>query len=235
MTAVATPARPRRRTHPARTLAVPLGLIAVAFLAYALPPYLGLDPAQARLAQPVGTPWFYPALVAHIGFGAIALLAATLQVWPWLRRAHPVVHRWSGRTYVFLGVVPASIAAIGVAPFSVAGGPAAHLANSLLDVLWFGTTVAGYRAARAGRYAEHREWMIRSVALAFSIIANRIWTVVCILLFAPSVFGDGPVVAAELHQAVGAAAWLSWVLNLLLAELWLQRTRRRAVRPALSS
>jgi hypothetical protein len=229
MTAVAAPARPRRRTHPARTLAVPLGLVTVAFLAYALPPYLGLDPAQARLAQPAGTPWFYPALVAHIGFGSIALLSATLQVWPWLRRAHPQVHRWSGRLYVFAGVLPASVAALGVAPFSATGGAVAHVGNTLLALLWFGTTVAGLRAARARRYAEHREWMLRSTALAFSIVVNRVWTVVCLLVFAPSVFGDGPVVEAELHQAVGAAAWLSWVLNLLLVEWWLQRTRRRAL------
>jgi hypothetical protein len=235
MTAVAAPARPRRRTHPARTLALPLGLLTVLFLAYALPPYLGLDPAQARLPQPEGAPWFYPALVAHIGFGSIALLTAVLQVWPWLRRRHPAVHRWSGRVYVFLGVLPASVAALGVAPFSVSGGAVAHVGNTLLGVLWFGTTVAGYRAARAHRYAEHREWMVRSIALAFSIVVNRVWTVVCLLVFAPSTFGDGPVVEADLHQAVGLAAWLSWVVDLVLAELWLQRTRRRAARPTLSS
>jgi hypothetical protein len=235
MTAVATPTRPRRRAHPARTLALPLGLLTVLFLAYALPPYLGLDPAQARLAQPEGTPWFYPALVAHIGFGSIALLAAVPQVWPWLRRQHPAVHRWSGRVYVFLGVLPASVAALGVAPFSATGGAVAHVGNTLLDVLWFGTTVAGYRAARAHRYPEHREWMVRSTALAFSIVVNRVWTVVCLLVFAPSAFGDGPVVEADLNQAVGLAAWSSWVVNLVLAELWLQHTRRRAARPALSS
>jgi hypothetical protein len=228
-------AAPPRRAHPARTAALPLGLLTVLFLAYALPPYLGLDPAQARLAQPDAAPWFYPALVAHIGFGSIALLAAVLQVWPWLRRRHPEVHRWSGRAYVFLGVLPASVAALGVAPFSVAGGAAAHVANTLLAVVWFGTTVAGYRAARGRRYAEHREWMLRSTALAFSIVANRVWTVVCLLVFAPSALGDGPLVEADLHQAVGVAAWLSWVVNLVLVELWLQRTRRRAGRPAVSS
>jgi hypothetical protein len=237
MTTVATPPPTRRRRHPARTLALPLGLLTALFLVYALPPYLGLDPAKSRLPQPAGTPWFYPALVVHIGFGSIAMLTAVLQVWPWLRRKHPQVHRWSGRVYVFGAVLPATVAALGVAPFSSSGGASAHLANTLLALLWFGTTVAGYRAARARRYADHREWMVRSIVLAFSIIANRLWTVVCMLVFAPSAFGEGPVVLADLHQAVGAAAWLSWVLNLLLAELWLQRTRRRvpAAQPALSS
>jgi uncharacterized membrane protein len=211
-----------------------LGLLTVFFLAYALPPYLGLNPAQARLPQPEAAPWFYPALVAHIAFGSIALLTAVLQVWPWLRRTHPQVHRWSGRIYLFLGAVPGSLVVLGVAPFTVSGGPSSHVANTMLAVLWLGTSVAGYRAARGRRFAEHREWMVRSVALAFSIVASRVWSVVCIVAFAPSVLSGGPVDPDELAQAVSAATWLSWVVNLLVAEWWLHRTRRRS-RVAVSS
>jgi hypothetical protein len=104
----------------------------------------------------------------------------------------------------------------------------------MLAVLWLGTSVAGYRAARGRRFAEHREWMVRSVALAFSIVASRVWSVVCIVAFAPSVLSGGPVDPDELAQAVSAATWLSWVVNLLVAEWWLHRTRRRP-RVAVSS
>ncbi len=228
--AVAAPARPARRHHPARTGALPLGLLTVLFLAFALPPYLGLDPAAARLPLPADAPWFYPALVAHIGFGSIALLAAVLQVWPWLRRRHPAVHRWSGRAYVFLGVLPAGLVVLAVAPFSVSGGVVGNVGNTLLALLWLGTTIAGYRAARARRHAEHREWMVRSVALAFSIVVNRLWSVLCIAAFAPEVFSGGPVDPVALSQAVGASIWLSWVVNLLVAEYWLHRTRTRRTR-----
>jgi len=31
--------------------------------------------------------------VAHILFGSVALVTACLQIWPWLRRTHPTVHR----------------------------------------------------------------------------------------------------------------------------------------------
>jgi hypothetical protein len=216
-----------RRSHPARTLALPLGLLAVVFLAFVLPPYLGLDPAQARLPVPRDAPWFYPALVAHIGFGSIALLAAVLQVWPWLRRTHPAVHRWSGRAYVFLGVLPGGLVVLAVTPFTVSGGPASHVGNTLLALLWLGTTVAGYRAARGRRFAEHREWMVRSVALAFSIVASRLWSAICVIAFAPSVLSGGPVDPVELSRAVDTAVWLSWVVNLLVAEYWLHRTRTR--------
>jgi hypothetical protein len=71
--------------------------------------------------------------------------------------------------------------------------------------------------------------MVRSVALAFSIVANRVWSVVCIVAFAPEVMSGGPVDPDRLAAAVGAATWLSWVVNLLAAEYWLHRTRRTAV------
>ncbi len=210
-----------------RTLALPVGVLTVVFLAFALPPYLGLDPAQARLPMPSDVPWFYPALVAHIGFGSIALLTATMQIWPWLRRTHPAVHRWSGRAYLALGVLPGGLAALSVAPFTVSGGPTGQVANSLLALLWLATAVAGYRAARARRYAEHREWMIRSVALAFSIVANRPWSIICIAVFAPGAITGGPVDPVALSHAAGVSAWLSWVVNLLVVEYWLHRTRNR--------
>lgn len=52
----------------------------------------------------------YLLLVAHILFGSVALVAACLQIWPWLRRTRPAVHRWSGRAYLFGGVFPGGLA-----------------------------------------------------------------------------------------------------------------------------
>lgn len=227
------PATPRRRRrHPLRTAALPLGLLSVVFLAFALPPYLGLDPAQARLPVPEQYPWFYPALVAHIALGTVALITAVLQVWPWLRRRHPVVHRWSGRIYLFGGTLPGAVAVFFVAPFAESGGVNANIANTMLGTLWLVTGIAGYRAARARRFAEHREWMLRSVALTFSIVANRFWSTLMIVVFVPGMGAPGsdPVAMA---QAIGASTWISWVVNLLVVEWWLQRTRRAAAAPRL--
>ena len=92
----AVPRTPRWR----RPWVVPLALLTVAFVAFALPPYLTLDPAQARLQPLPPFPGYYPLLVTHIFLGSVVLLAACLQVWPWLRQNHPRVHRTSGRIYV---------------------------------------------------------------------------------------------------------------------------------------
>ena len=79
---------------------VPLALLAVTFVGYAVPPYLSLDPERARIQPIPPHASYYPLLVTHIFLGSLALLAACLQVWPWLRSAHPAIHRWSGRVYV---------------------------------------------------------------------------------------------------------------------------------------
>lgn len=67
------------------------------FLAFALPPCLTLDPGRSRSQIPAAPAWYYPMLVTHILLGAIALLAACLQLWPWLRHHHPVfTGGWDG-------------------------------------------------------------------------------------------------------------------------------------------
>jgi hypothetical protein len=224
------PDGPRRRgvRSPRR---VRIGLVAFAvttlvFLAFTLPPYLGVDPAQSRVAIRPDYPLHYPLLWAHIAFGTVALLTAGLQIWPWLRSRYPRVHRWTGRVYLFGGVFPAGVAVLGVAPISTTG-PASAVGNTMLAILWLGTAVAGYRAARQRRFADHRAWMIRSVALTFSIVVNRAWIGVYLLVF--SAFGplDQPMIMA----ASTASVWSSWVVNLLVAEWWLLRTRRRSAPP----
>lgn len=69
--------------------------------------------------------------------------------------------------------------------------------------------------------------MVRSIALAFSIVANRFWSFACILVLAPdAVAADGTLVATpDLAQAIWVSTWLSWVVNLIVAEWWLHHTR----------
>ena len=133
-----------------RPWVVPLALLTVIFVAYALPPYLTLDPAQARLQPIPPFPGYYPLLVTHIFLGSVVLLAACLQVWPWLRQHHAKVHRTSGRIYV-AAALPASVCVMIIAPMTLHGANA-QVANTMLAVLWFGTTLAGFRAVRQGRY-----------------------------------------------------------------------------------
>ena len=121
----------------------PLALVVAVFLAYSVPPYLTLDPARSRVPAPPGFPAHYWFLVAHITFGTIAIVGVILQVWPWLRRTHPVAHRRIGRVYVFAGAIPAALMAVtigAVSPF----GPVVAAIDVVAGLLWLGFTVAGW-------------------------------------------------------------------------------------------
>ena len=183
--------------------AVPVLLVVVGlFLAFELPAYLGFDPTASRVPARLDLPLHYPLLVAHILFGSVALVTACLQIWPSLGPAHPEVHRWSGRIYLFGGVFPGGLAVLGVAPFS-STGPVSAVGNTALAVLWLATAVAGFRAARTRRYGDHRRWMLRSAALTFSIVANRVWLVVYLLLFGPFLGEDPTALGGRGGRGVG--------------------------------
>lgn len=220
------PTKESPRTRRQLRWVVPLGLVLIGFLAFSLPPYLSFDPSQSRLPTHRDTfPLYYPLLVTHIIFGSVALVAGALQVWPWFRQRHRVAHRWVGRVYVFGGVLPAGVAVIGVAPLSSTGF-VSQVGNTALALLWVPVTIAGYRMARQRRFVEHREWMIRSFALTTSIVVNRLWTIVFVIVLLPqqdTTFGGDEM--AMIDAAAGAGVWTSWVVNLLIAEWWLQRGR----------
>ena len=206
----------------------PLGALVTIFLAFSLPPYLSMDPSRSRVPQPetLGVAHYWT-LVPHVLFGSIALATAVLQIWPWFRRTHPQWHRRAGRLYVFGGVLPAGLAAL-VVGFFTPFGPVAAASNVLLALLWPAFTVTGWRAARDGRYADHRRWMIRSFALTASIITNRIWGAVAFIALAPQLdttfHGDERLFSWTI---AGISTWVGWTLPLLAAEWWLQRGRGR--------
>lgn len=205
----------------------PLGLLALLFLAFSLPPYATLNPALSRV--PSSFPLHYPLLVGHIGFATIAMVTCCFQVWPWFRQRFPVAHRWLGRTYVFAGVLPAGVCGLIIGAGSPFGLIAAG-SDVFLALLWLFFTLTGYRMARQRRFADHRRWMIRSFALTFSIITNRIWGIILIVVFV----GQAP--GPDTGQQIGPlAAWLGWTTVLLFAEWWLVergRGKRHRIRQA---
>ncbi|MFI1394006.1 DUF2306 domain-containing protein [Streptomyces sp. NPDC020681] len=198
------------------------------FLVLSLPRYLTFDPDRSRVQQPGDFTLHYPLLVAHILFGTVAIVTCCLQVWPWLRQAHPAVHRVSGRLYVFAGALPAGALGLVVGATSP-NGLTMRMSSVMLSVLWLVFTIAGYRTARQRRWADHRRWMIRSFAATMAIPLNRVyaWLLEATVLPAPS-SNDPAVQEAWVHNLVGNADWPGWVTTLLVAEWWLTERSARA-------
>ncbi|MCX4388075.1 DUF2306 domain-containing protein [Micromonospora peucetia] len=194
-----------------------LGLV-VFNLIYALPRYLSLDPSQSRSGLDPSVPAQFGLLVAHVVTGNVAMVTVLLQLWSWLRRKHPRVHRASGRVYILAGALPA--AGLGLfALIPLRPNHAGSVGLGVMGVLWIVTTLVGWQMARRHRYAEHRRWMLYSFALALGTSWGRIIVVVL------TVFPGLPV---NFGVLVEVNNWLGWMVNLLIAHLWIESRASRS-------
>ena len=197
---------------------VPLLLVAAAFLAFSVPPYLTFDPGRSRLPPPEGNAVYYPALVAHVLFGTVAMVTACFQIWPAFRARYRRGHRITGRIYVFGGALPAGLLGLYIG-WHTAAGPSVRVANLVGSALWITVTVAGLWFARQRRYGEHRRWMSRSFALSMSIVLSRVINVVATIVLTPQVdttfLGSGELMRSS---AASIGVWLSPLVLLLLTD-----------------
>ncbi|NOJ72312.1 DUF2306 domain-containing protein [Paenibacillus alvei] len=130
--------------------------------AFAIAPYVLLDPEQSRVSLDAAFPLHYPLLLIHIFSSFIALLIGWLQFLPSLRTTRSRVHRLIGRFYLGL-VAIGGITGIIVGMYTESY--IRQLAFLTLVVLWIFTGWKGYQTARHKRFDSHRIWMIRNYAV----------------------------------------------------------------------
>lgn len=191
------------------------GVAALSSVAIALYAYHYLAPGAAApsgiAANPMARPWLY----VHAGLAGTAMLTGPLQFLARLRAARPRLHRWIGRTYVFACLTGGSAGLL--LAFGSTAGPPARAGFAALAVIWILTTTQAWRMALQRRFDLHRRWMIRSFALTFAAVTLRLYLPIA------------QVAQLDFLSAYQAIAWLCWVPNLLVAELYLGRG---GVRPA---
>ena len=154
-------------------------------------------------------PWIF----VHAGAASTALLLGPFQFVARLRAARPKVHRWMGRTYV-VACLAGGVSGLFLAAGCTAG-PIAQAGFGLLAVCWLSANLQAWRLALAGRYAEHRRWMVRSFAMTFGAVTLRIYLPIASMLGYDSM------------PAYVAISWFCWVPNLMVAELYLNRAKLR--------
>ena len=149
--------------------------------------------------------------VVHALSGSVALISAPLQFNRLLRNKNRRLHRAIGRIYVW-AIWFSSVGGLWSAiVFDV--NTAAKIAFATLAILWFSTTTIAYLRIRNRNIREHREWMIRSFALSFFFVTGSFWM--------PGL------VSTKLPEGIAypLGVFLGWFLNLIVAELWIRRTR----------
>lgn len=157
------------------------------------------------------------AFFVHVYTSLWVLLAGFTQFSETLRSRYAKLHRVFGYIYavdVLLITGPAGLL-IGL---YANGGITSRVAFVTLAVLWIFFTAMAVHKARAGDYAAHRRYMIRSFALTLSALTLRAWKW--------SISNSVEIPPMDLYRTV---AWLGWVPNLLIAELliWHHQQDRR--------
>lgn len=167
---------------------------------------------ESKDAQLLGN-WIYRmGFYSHAAFGIVALLSGPWQFLAGLRRRHLKLHRVLG--YIYAG----SVALSGLAGLAIAtkatGGIVTATGFAILAILWLFTTALALRAAWRKQITTHQIWMRRSYALAFTAVTLRLW----LLSF--------PVFDLDFISAYRIAAWMPWLLNLLVVESFVYIRRR---------
>ena len=169
---------------------------------------------EAGPAPILGNAFADPFLMLHVLGAVVALSIGPLQFVAALRERWPGLHRATGRIYVAataLATPTGLILALGTTT-----GPVAGAGFALLGLLWGIFTWLGLRAILARRIAEHRQWMLRSYAMAAAAITLR--------LMLPASFMLG----FDFAIAYPVIAWACWLSNLALVEYWIRRRRPTA-------
>ena len=166
------------------------------------------DLAESFKARPWG---IYP----HIIVGMIGLAIGPLQFHPRVQ-ANTKLHRTLGTIYVGIGML-VGIVGMYMAVYSF-GGMVTHFGFGLLGLGVLVATMVAYRKVLFQKYAEHREWMIRSYALMFAAPTLRLWLPLLIIAY-----------QGQFRPAYLWVSWLCWVPNILFAEWYIRRSRSREV------
>src|SRR5215203_4303643 len=190
--------------------------VAVGFLAL-----IGVGASVAHYLQEPYNPGFldFQHIVAvHVVLRGLSLTLAPFQFARRIRSRHLAYHRRVGRLLVSIGlVVGATALFMGlVIPFS---GWGERVIIGLFGSLFLFALLKAFVHVRAGRVAQHREWMIRAFAIALAVATIR-------LIYIPALL-----IVADPADAQIAVLWdtsfaVAFVVHASVAELWIRATRR---------
>lgn len=157
-------------------------------------------------------PW---ASLIHIIPGVLFLTFAPLQFIARIRQRRINFHRGLGKVLVTCAAMSGVASLLVTFLFPAFGGISTQSATGFAGVLFLFSLSMAIRHMLKKEFRQHREWMVRTFALAMSVAVMRIF-----LILLRSSMG------LSTEEAFGAAFWLAIGVNLLVAEAWINYTRR---------
>ena len=178
--------------------------------------YLGLNPAVYFVQQRAVYINNAHVIFTHVVGSILATVLGPIQFLPKLRAGHLLgIHRWLGCIYLF-GVIAGGLSGLYLATLAHGGLPA-RLGFTVLALLWLYSAWMAFAKIRRKDIAAHRAWFIRNYALTFAAVTLRLWQ----LTFAVS--------GVDFDIGYMTVAWLSWIPNLLIAQVLIRRSEKSQV------
>ncbi|GAB2786795.1 hypothetical protein HNQ93_002820 [Hymenobacter luteus] len=177
-------------------------------------PYLGFEKGilflTTKSADINDNPWFRAGFYVHITSSWWVIVTGLLQLVPALYRWRPALHRRLGQVYVASILALAAPSGLVLAAFANGGLPA-KVGFTLQCLVWWLATWQAYRLARQRRWLLHSEWMLRAYAVTLAAMSLRLES-----------YGMHSFFQTRPLETYLTVVWLSWVGNLLLAEVLVQ-------------
>lgn len=190
---------------------------AILVAGYAIVQYFIMDGYQAGFVQmklmflSKLSAFWYIMLFIHIATSVVVLVIGPFTLSTNFRKKNIKRHRRIGKIYM-AGILLGGISGLYLA-FHATGGFAGKLGFGFLSVLWLFSAFQALVKVKGKKIHDHQKWMIRNYSLTFAAVTLRIWLPLFVLLFGLESF--------ELSYAI--IAWLAWVPNLIIAEVFIQR------------
>ncbi len=187
-------------------LAIAIGLYPLTFLEVNHNEGLLSNKTPELLANIFWSVSFY----THISLGGFSLLIGWSLFLKKLRAKKIYLHRLIGKIYI-IAVLLSSITGL-IAAYYATGGWVAKTGFTGMSIAWFTCTYIAYKAIRNRNIQQHERWMIRSYAVTFTGVTFRLWMPFLIITF-----------QMEFLEAYPINAWLSWIVNLFVAQLIIRK------------
>jgi len=174
------------------------------------------DVAFLKTKQPeLHVPIWVQAFYIHVATGTFVLLIGIFQFVKPLLAKRPKLHRMLGITYVTLILLFTAPAGFVMALYAN-GGIWAQISFTITAVLWWVFTFRAYLNAVKKKFRQHLANMYRSYALTLTAVTLRLY-----------VFILPHFIYLHSTQMYVLVAWLSWVPNLLVAEILIARWKTK--------
>jgi uncharacterized membrane protein len=155
--------------------------------------------------------------LVHILPGLVFIILAPFQFSKKIRQRNIARHRRMGRIVLISGIIAGITAFIMSLAMPSIGGVNQAAATLLFSVFFLYALSKAYALIRKGNQALHREWMIRAYAIGLAITTIR--PIVGFFFATSRLTGLTP------YEFFGTAFWIGFVLHLIAAEVWINKTR----------